>query len=74
MPYPDERLCNPISLGELERRWRAVRAAMADNGLDALVVQGGSNHGRHRRLFPLVHRRVADRLLSDDGDLSRATG
>ena len=43
MPYPDERLCNPVSLGELERRWRAVRAAMADNGLDALVVQGWCN-------------------------------
>jgi Xaa-Pro aminopeptidase len=43
MPYPDERICNPISLGELERRWKAVRAAMAGAGLDALVVQGFCN-------------------------------
>jgi Xaa-Pro aminopeptidase len=43
MPYPDERLCDPISLAELERRWRAVRAAMAETGLDALVVQGAGN-------------------------------
>ena len=26
----DERLCNPISTQELERRWTAVRAAMPD--------------------------------------------
>ncbi|HZT52687.1 MAG TPA: M24 family metallopeptidase, partial [Stellaceae bacterium] len=38
-----ERLCNPIPRGELERRWKAVRAAMAEAGLDALVVQGMSN-------------------------------
>ena len=26
----DERLCNPISTLELERRWAAVRAAMPE--------------------------------------------
>jgi Xaa-Pro aminopeptidase len=43
MAESDERLCNPVSRGELERRWSAVRAAMAEAGFDALVVQGMSN-------------------------------
>lgn len=43
MAETEERLCNPISRGELERRWTAVRAAMADAGFDALVIQGMSN-------------------------------
>jgi Xaa-Pro aminopeptidase len=33
------RVLHPISTGELQRRWRAVRAAMADQGIDALVIQ-----------------------------------
>lgn len=43
MPYPDARICNPISKAELERRWRLVRAAMVEAKLDALVVQGSCN-------------------------------
>ena len=39
----DERLCNPISTAELERRWKAVRAAMPEQKLDALIVQGANN-------------------------------
>src|SRR5262249_41384010 len=39
----DERLCNPISTQELERRWKAVRAAMPEAKLDALIVQGANN-------------------------------
>ena len=39
----DERLCNPISTAELERRWQAVRAAMPEQKLDALIVQGANN-------------------------------
>ena len=39
----DERLCNPISTTELERRWKAVRAVMAEQKLDALIVQGANN-------------------------------
>ncbi len=35
----NERPLHPISTAELERRWRAVRASMADRHLDALVVQ-----------------------------------
>jgi Xaa-Pro aminopeptidase len=43
MPYPDPRICNPIPLAELERRWRLARAAMREHGFDALVVQGANN-------------------------------
>jgi Xaa-Pro aminopeptidase len=39
----DERTCNPISTAELERRWKAVRAAMAEQKLDALLIQGANN-------------------------------
>ena len=34
----DERLCNPISTAELQRRWTAVRSAMPEQKLDALIV------------------------------------
>ena len=39
----DDRLCNPISKQELNRRWAAVRAAMPEQKLDALIVQGANN-------------------------------
>jgi len=39
----DERLCNPISTAELQRRWAAVRDAMPEHKLDALIVQGANN-------------------------------
>src|SRR3954471_931657 len=35
----NERLFYPISTGELERRWTAVRKAMAERKIDALVMQ-----------------------------------
>jgi Xaa-Pro aminopeptidase len=37
-----ERLNAPISTRELERRWAVVREAMADAGLDVLVMQNNS--------------------------------
>ena len=43
MSEAEERISHPISRRELERRWTAVRAAMKDAKLDALVVQGMSN-------------------------------
>jgi Xaa-Pro aminopeptidase len=39
----NERLLNPISDAELERRWAAVRKAMADEDVDALVVQSNND-------------------------------
>jgi len=35
----DQRLNCPISTGELERRWAAVRARMDDAGIDVLLMQ-----------------------------------
>ena len=37
-----ERLISPISTAELERRWSAVRAAMAERGIDVLVMQNSN--------------------------------
>src|SRR5437667_415506 len=37
-----ERLISPISTAELERRWAAVRAAMATQGIDVLVTQNSN--------------------------------
>jgi Xaa-Pro aminopeptidase len=35
----DDRLFNPIAAAELERRWAAARAIMAERKIDALVMQ-----------------------------------
>ncbi len=39
-----ERVKYPISTAELERRWKAVRAAMADRKIDVLVMQNNNDH------------------------------
>lgn len=47
-----DNLLNPISDAELERRWSAVRAAMATHGVDALVIQNSNDHlGGYVRWF-----------------------
>jgi len=38
-----ERVATRISMGELERRWAAVRRAMAARGIEALVLQNASD-------------------------------
>ena len=38
-----ERLPARVSRGELERRWRAARAQMLDQGIDALVMQNAND-------------------------------
>jgi Xaa-Pro aminopeptidase len=43
MATVDERLCNPLPITELERRWAAARSAMGTAALDALVIQGANN-------------------------------
>ena len=57
----DERLLNPISTAELERRWAAARKAMAERKIDALLMQNSNDLAR--RLCPLVHRYAPDRRL-----------
>jgi Xaa-Pro aminopeptidase len=39
----NERLLNPISDAELDRRWVAARKAMAERGVDALIVQSNND-------------------------------
>jgi Xaa-Pro aminopeptidase len=39
-----ERLQTPISTAELERRWKAVRAAMMREGVDVLLMQNNNDH------------------------------
>lgn len=39
----DERLLNPISTKELERRWAATRRTMAERRIDALVMQNSND-------------------------------
>ena len=39
-----ERLNTPISTAELERRWKAVRAAMTEGKIDVLVMQNNNDH------------------------------
>ncbi|HEY8675874.1 MAG TPA: M24 family metallopeptidase [Candidatus Dormibacteraeota bacterium] len=39
----DERLNHPISTAELERRWTAIRAAMARDGVDVLIAQASND-------------------------------
>ncbi len=38
-----ERFCHPVSRGELERRWAAVREIMREENCEALIVQGLNN-------------------------------
>src|SRR5262245_30331488 len=42
MPDFAERLISPISTVELERRWSAVRTAMAERDIDVLVMQNSN--------------------------------
>ncbi len=39
----EERINSPISSAELERRWRAVRAAMAERHIDVLLMQSNND-------------------------------
>ena len=44
MAQLSERLNTPISTAELERRWAAVRAAMAERKIDVLLMQNNNDH------------------------------
>jgi Xaa-Pro aminopeptidase len=43
MAPANERINHPISTAELERRWAAVRAAMAGRRIDALIMQANND-------------------------------
>lgn len=44
MTNPSERLHHPIATKELERRWAAVRKAMEERGIDALLMQNNNDY------------------------------
>ncbi len=44
MLEPNPRLNTPISTQELERRWSAVRKAMAEQKVDVLLMQNNNDH------------------------------
>jgi Xaa-Pro aminopeptidase len=47
-----ERLNTPVSTAELERRWKAVRGAMAAEKIDVLLMQNNNDHmGGYVRYF-----------------------
>jgi Xaa-Pro aminopeptidase len=47
-----ERLQTPISTAELERRWAAVRTAMAGDKIDVLLMQNNNDHmGGYAKYF-----------------------
>ncbi len=73
-PRVNERLCNPISGQELDRRWTAVRTVMRAQGIDALVMQCSNDFlGGYVRWFsgsPATHAYPRAVLFPLDGLLS----
>lgn len=73
MQAVDERLCDPVSTPELERRWAAARSHMQAAKLDALVVQGSNGYagtaGYYRWLtgMPSVNSYPHTAILPRDG-------
>ena len=49
-----ERLISPISTAELERRWAAVRAAMAAQKIDVLVMQNSNEFSGNGTMTTVV--------------------
>jgi Xaa-Pro aminopeptidase len=69
----DERLLNPISTAELERRWAAARKVMAERGIDALVMQNNNDFlGGYVRWFtdtPLTDGYIPRSVIFPASDL-----
>ena len=62
---------SPISTAELERRWGAVRAAMAAQKIDVLVMQNSNEFsGGYVKWFTDM---PSGNGIDDDGDRSRRT-
>lgn len=68
-----ERLSHPISMAELERRWAAVRKAMAESDLDVLVIQNNNDHmGGYVKYFtdlPATNGYPVTVIFSRDDDM-----
>lgn len=68
------RICNSLSMAEMQRRWAAVRAVMRAQGIDALVLQNSSDWvGGHIRWFtnqPATNGYPTSAVFPLDGGLS----
>jgi Xaa-Pro aminopeptidase len=69
----DERLLNPVSTRELERRWTAARNGMAERGLDVLLMQNSNDFlGGYVRWFtdtPLSNGYIPRSVIFPASDL-----
>ena len=69
-----EKLREPISTKELERRWRTVREAMAKEGLDCLIMQSRNRYlGGYVRYFidiPAQHSYPVSVLFPLDDEMT----
>ena len=72
-----ERLNTPISTAELERRWSAVRGAMAQHKIDVLLMQNNNDHmGGYVRWFtdmPAVNGYPNTVVFPRDADMTVVT-
>ncbi len=70
----DLRILVRISDGELERRWRAVRAAMEEANLDFLIVQNSTDFlGGYVKWFtdmPALHNYPVTVIFPREGDMT----
>jgi len=69
-----ERVISPISTGELERRWKAVRAVMKDRGIDFLLIQNSNDYlGGYIKWFtdmPAVQGYVAGAIFPREEEMT----
>ena len=74
MQKTNERLCNPLSSAELDRRWAAARAYMRSSDIDALVMQCSNDFlGGYVRWFtgqPATHAYPRAVLFPREGLMS----
>lgn len=69
-----ERVMSPISTGELERRWKAVRELMKERGIDFLLIQNNNDYlGGYLKWFtdmPAVHAYPAAAIFPREDEMT----
>jgi len=64
----------PISTGELERRWKAVRAVMEEQKIDSLLIQNNNDYlGGYLKWFtdmPAVHAYPAAAIFPREDEMT----
>ena len=75
--YDSRQIMYPISTAELERRWAAARAMMAEKGLDCLIMQGItqylSGYVRWFTDFPTLNSYPITVIFPRDGEMTLIT-